>query len=59
MNRKKEYIKPETDMAHYIAQGTLLVTSWGTKENKANPFQQQGGVKDYDDEDTDDFGGSW
>lgn len=59
MNRRKEYIKPETDMAHYIAQGTLLVTSWGTQENRDNPFQQQGGVKDYDDEYTDDFGGSW
>lgn len=59
MNRKKEYIKPETDMARYIAQGTLLVTSWGTQENRDNPFVQQGGVKNYDDEETDDFGGSW
>lgn len=59
MNRKKEYIKPETDMARYIAQVTLLVNSWGTQENKNNPFQIQGGVKGYDDEETDDFGGSW
>lgn len=58
MNRKKEYIKPETDMARYIAQGTLLVTSWGT-ENRDNPFQQQGGVKNQDDESIDDWGGNW
>lgn len=59
MNRKKEYIKPETDMARYIAQGTLLVTSWGTQENRSNPFEQQGGVKNQDDETIDDWGGSW
>lgn len=59
MKIRKEYMKPETDMARYIARSGLLVTSWGTKKPGDNPFEQQGGVKDHDDEDIDDWGGSW
>ena len=40
MNRKKEYIKPETDMARYIAQGTLLVTSW-EQRTETTPFSNK------------------
>lgn len=59
MKTRKEYMKPETDLARYIARSGLLVTSWGTKKPGDNPFEQQGGVKNQDDENIDDWGGSW
>lgn len=59
MKTKKEYLRPETDIVRQIIQGHILVSTWAEKSNNDEPEEDQGGVRDYDDESINAWGGSW